>query len=243
MPIKYAVVHRSDPNNVGDLAANPLQYFLNKDEYRVIDIMNCSLEQIPTDVPLIIGGGGLLGNEIFGDVIEQLLQAPDTAKVMQQWTDVWNIVQHTNAKPRDRFMAKLQPLVHDYLNELDNTRQPRILWGAGHNADVAKRVKSIAYPGWMNYFDMVGIRDYKQPFKYVPCASCMHPALAKKYPIKNKVIWFEHKKQLIKATNFGSDSIPRFINSGGNMEQTIELLGSAKQLLLTVIMEHIGEHC
>ena len=37
MPIKYAVVHRSDPNNVGDLAANPLQYFLNKDEYQVID--------------------------------------------------------------------------------------------------------------------------------------------------------------------------------------------------------------
>ena len=52
MPIKYAVVHRSDPNNVGDLAANPLQYFLNKDEYQVIDIMNCSLEQIPTDVPV-----------------------------------------------------------------------------------------------------------------------------------------------------------------------------------------------
>jgi exopolysaccharide biosynthesis predicted pyruvyltransferase EpsI len=83
----------------------------------------------------------------------------------------------------------------------------------------------------MNYFDMVGIRDYKQPFKYVPCASCMHPALAKKYPIKNKVIWFEHKKQLIKATNFGSDSIPRFINSGGNMEQTIELLGSAETII------------
>jgi len=59
----------------------------------------------------------------------------------------------------------------------------------------------------------------------------MHPALAKKYPIRNKVIWFEHKKQLIKATNFGSDSIPRFINSGGNMDQTIELLGSAETII------------
>lgn len=231
MPIKYAVVHRSDPNNVGDLAANPLQYFLNKDEYKVIDIMNCSVEQIPTDVPLVIGGGGLLGNDLFGDVVESLLLAPDTAKAMQQWTDVWNIVQNTNAKPRDKFMAKLQPLVHDYLNELDNQRQPRILWGAGHNAETAKRTKAMAYPGWMNYFDMVGIRDYKQPFKWVPCASCMHPALAKKYPIRNKVIWFEHKKQLIKATNFGNDSIPRFINSGGNMDQTIELLGSAETII------------
>ena len=55
--------------------------------------------------------------------------------------------------------------------------------------------------------------------------------LQKKYPIRNKVIWFEHKKQLIKATNFGNDSIPRFINSGGNMDQTIELLGSAETII------------
>jgi hypothetical protein len=57
----------------------------------------------------------------------------------------------------------------------------------------------------------------------------MHPALRKQYPIKNDVIWFEHKKQLIKS--FGSDSIPRFINSGSNIEQTIELLGGATTII------------
>jgi exopolysaccharide biosynthesis predicted pyruvyltransferase EpsI len=41
------------------------------------------------------------------------------------------------------------------------------------------------------------------------------------------VIWFEHKKQLIKSTEFGKDPIPRFINSGDNVEETIRLLGSA----------------
>jgi hypothetical protein len=53
--------------------------------------------------------------------------------------------------------------------------------------------------------------------------------LTKTYAIKNDVIWFEHKKQMIK--DFGNDPIPRFINSGSNIEQTIELLGSANTIL------------
>ena len=31
--------------------------------------------------------------------------------------------------------------------------------------------------------------------------------------------------------NFGNDSIPRFVNSGSNIDQTIELLGSANIIL------------
>ena len=38
MAIKYVVTHRTDPNNVGDIASNPLQYFLQPDEYQVVDI-------------------------------------------------------------------------------------------------------------------------------------------------------------------------------------------------------------
>ena len=37
---KFTVVHRVDINNVGDLASNPLQYFLDRDEYDVIDIVD-----------------------------------------------------------------------------------------------------------------------------------------------------------------------------------------------------------
>ena len=53
----------------------------------------------------------------------------------------------------------------------------------------------------------------------------------KNYRIKNDIIWYEHKKQLIKSTHFGSKPIPRYINSGANMEQTIELLGSANTII------------
>jgi exopolysaccharide biosynthesis predicted pyruvyltransferase EpsI len=57
----------------------------------------------------------------------------------------------------------------------------------------------------------------------------MHPALRKQYTIKNDIIWFEHKKQLVK--DFGNDSIPRYINSGSNIDHTIELLGSANIII------------
>jgi exopolysaccharide biosynthesis predicted pyruvyltransferase EpsI len=55
----------------------------------------------------------------------------------------------------------------------------------------------------------------------------MHPALRENHIIKHPVIWFEHKKQMIKSTEFGNSPIPRFINSGDNIEETIRLLGSA----------------
>ena len=231
MAIKYVVVHRTDQNNVGDIASNPLQYFLQPDEYKVIDITTAHVEQYPADVPLIAGGGGLIGNEFFGDNLRTLLNNPDVNLAMQQWTDAWKHVSQANGPVRDKFLRKLQPLVHEYMNELDNSVGKRVLWGAGHNEDTAKRVKGLEYPSWLNYFNLVGIRDYKQQYNWVPCASCMHPALTKKYTIKNKVIWFEHKKQLIKSTGFGNDPIPRFINSGNNIDQTIELLGSAETII------------
>ena len=53
----------------------------------------------------------------------------------------------------------------------------------------------------------------------------------KSHIIKHPVIWFEHKKQLIKSTEFGTDPIPRFINSGDNIEETIRILGSAEVII------------
>jgi len=84
---------------------------------------------------------------------------------------------------------------------------------------------------YSSMFDKVTVRDYKQQYDYVPCASCMHPAFRKKYAIKNDIIWFEHKKQLVKSTEFATMSIPRFINSGANIEQVAELLGSANTII------------
>lgn len=227
---KFIVVHRQDENNVGDIAANPLQYFLKKDEYQVIDISKIHQSYYKAGIPIIVGGGGLLGNEFFGDSLKNLLQSNDKNQLLDLYDKKWQCSNPANNELADEFSMKFHDLINQYLEKIENDKAPKIIWGAGHNGDVTKKNKgTFIFPNYLAEFKLVGIRDYGQNINWVPCASCMHPALQKTYTIKNDIIWFEHKKQLIK--DFGNDSIPRFINSGSNIEQTIELLGSANIII------------
>jgi hypothetical protein len=229
---KCYVVHRVDKNNVGDMASNPLQYFLKPSEYTVVDITNVSTTHIPDNMPVITGGGGLLANHFMEDALRDLTVASDKTNLLNLGSQYWKQVSASNKGIRDQFFAKLNPLVKEFVDKLDKNKGPRIIWGAGHNGDYVKKIKgTLEYPAWLRDFDLVGVRDYGQQYEWAPCASCMHPALRKQYTIKNNVIWFEHKKQLLKSTEFGTDPIPRFINSGDNIDQTIEILGSANTII------------
>ena len=232
MSKKFYVVHRKDLNNVGDMASNPLQYFLNPDQYESIDIIDLLSAQIPDNATVIAGGGGLIANQFMDDVLRALTVPQDNNQLLNLADQYWKICSNGNAQVRQEFFSKLNPLVKEYIDKLSRTMGPRVIWGAGHNSDYIKKLKGdLEYPEWLRDFNLVGVRDYNQQYNWVPCASCMHPALRKKYPIKNDVVWFEHKKQLIKSAEFGSKPIPRFINSGDNIDQTIELLGSANVVI------------
>jgi hypothetical protein len=227
---KFTVVHRADQNNVGDLASNPLQYFLKPEEYQVVDITRINETEYNSNLPMVVGGGGLIGNELFGDVIPSLLPSADLNQLIQIQKQEWKLKDPANEKFHEEFMFAHRNFVKKYINLIKPRTSPRYIWGAGHNGPLDKRGDAdILYPDWLMNFDTVGVRDWDKNQPWVPCASCMHPALYKKYAIKNDVVFFEHKKQLIK--NFGNDSIPRFINSGSNIDQTIELLGSANIIL------------
>jgi len=228
--MKYVVVHRKDLNNVGDMASDPLQYFLKKEEYISIDINELSTAHIPEHAHLIVGGGGLIENQFFEEAMHNVLKGYDTSQLLNMPAKMWRLSTGANRQVRDEFFEKLNLLVKEYVDKLLTDKSKRIIWGAGHNnEDVKKSKGSITYPGYLNDYNLVGVRDYGQRFQWVPCASCMHPGLRKTYPIKNDIIWFEHKKQLIK--NFGDSPIPRFINSGNNIDQTLELLGSTNTIL------------
>lgn len=230
MPKCY-VVHRIDKNNVGDIASNPLQYFLKPNLYQSIDINEIHTTYLD-DKPIIAGGGGLINNYFFGDILYKLIQPSDKNQIANLANQYWQNFSSNNKVVRDAFFEKLNVLVAETISQLDCRKTPRIIWGAGHNGDYNKKSEyNLEYPDFLRNFDLVGLRDYNQQYQWVPCASCMHPALAKKYTIKNDVIWFEHKKQLVKSTDFGNDPIPRFINSGNNIEQTIEILGSANIII------------
>lgn len=225
------VVHRRDTNNVGDIASDPLQYFM-PGQYDVIDIINLPSAKYDGSRPIIVGGGGLIGNDFIGDDLEMLLSSNDYNQLVQVVNSAWKASDANHFDLQREFTDKLHKLVKEYIDKLSRrVTAPRIVWGAGHNQDMNKKVKSLQYPAFLSGFDRVGVRDHRQIYDWVPCASCMHPALEKKYAIKNDIIFFEHKKQLIKSTDFGNRSIPRYVNSGNNIEQTIELLGSANTIL------------
>lgn len=227
MTLKFVVAHRKDPNNVGDIASNPLQYFLKPDEYQTIDVANLQKEVYPTDVPLILGGGGLIANEFFGNVTAKLLDTPDRLQLAEMQKS-WKLVDKSQDSVHGEFKQRYTEAFEYAFNNLPTVSAPRYAWGVGHNSN---DVGDPTYPEELINYAAVGIRDYNVGFDWAPCASCMHPALRKKYKTKNPVIWFEHKKQLIKDRVFGQHPIPRFINSGNNIEQTIELLGSAETIL------------
>lgn len=229
---KFTVVHRADPNNVGDLASNPLQYFLQDDQYQVVDVTNLGLAQLDDDLPLIVGGGGLIANDFLDPFMNRLQVQNDILQLRRLFEERWNLCSSVNKGLHKEFTEEFRSLIQKYIKQVDKPKNFRAVWGAGHNSEVARDKKGnlfIEYPNWLVDYDLVGIRDHTESYDWVPCASSMHSALRKKYAIKNDIIWFEHKKQLLK--DFGSDPIPRFINSGSNVEQTIELLGSANIIL------------
>jgi coenzyme F420-reducing hydrogenase delta subunit len=228
---KFLVAHRVDRNNVGDMASNPLQYFLKEDEYQVVDIASLEESTYPDDIPVIVGGGGLINNDFMGDFHHAFTEGSDKVKLQNLWQNTWKL---SNEKYKDinrEFNDRYQLLIQEYIDKLEFERRPRFIWGAGHNGNPEIEWEEIKWPKLLSEYSLIGSRDFhsKSRFQYVPCASCLHPALRKKYTIKNDIIIFEHKKQLIKE--FGNDPIPRFVNSGDNIEQTIELLGSANIIL------------
>lgn len=231
MVAKFVVVHRLDRNNIGDMSSNPLQYFLSPDEYEVVDAANVSKEKYNPKLPMIVGGGGLIDNDFMGDFLREVFESPDSLQLQRMYVEGWTLCNLEYKELYDEFNKKYQSLIEEYLNQVPNTSSPKFIWGAGHNGSPDLDFENIRWPKVLAKFRYVGLRDYheKSKFNWVPCASCMHPAFDKEYTIKNDVIWFEHKKQLIK--DFGDDVIPRFVNTGANIEQTIELLGSANTIL------------
>jgi hypothetical protein len=242
MSIKAVVIHRRDANNIGDMASDPLQYFLKDSEYEKVDITQIGRHPFPDDIPVIYGGGGLLANEFFGEAIDMVFDRPDVSQLNEMWDHRWRLCNPKYKELYAEFNKRLKEDVVNIIKQIEeNKKVKRVIWGAGHNQRDYNPANShnIKYPRRMKDFDLIGVRDYwddlfqaQHPeWDWVPCASCMHPAFDKKYPVKNDIIVFEHKKQLIKGNDFGPTPVPRFINSGSNMEQTIELLGSANTIL------------
>ena len=229
MAKKYVEVYRKDPNNIGDFYSNPLRYFADKDDkVQSVDIANPWQSEWDDNSTMIFGGGGLIANEFFGNNITNIIESDDSASLDNMWENRWHLRNSNNAKLHEKFTTEMQKLFAETKRSLHKNNGRKILWGAGHNS---KSNGTWKWPKYLQEFDLVGVRDYRCGFEWVPCPSCMHPAFDKKYDVQHKVIWFEHKKQLVKNADFGSEPAFRIVNSGQNFDQTIAILGSAETIV------------
>lgn len=103
-------------------------------------------------------------------------------------------------------------------------------WGLGNNMlDDKKRgyvSETVPLPEYVKYFDLLGIRDDIEGYRWVPCASCMHPAFSQKYDILHDIVIFEHKRIPINI-----DGFPKMSNNGNDIEKIIRFLASGETVL------------
>lgn len=112
---------------------------------------------------------------------------------------------------------------HNWINFLDEyskiKKNKSAIWGAGLNYHGERN--NSHYPEFVKNFDLVGIRDYVEGLRWVPCASCMDTSFNKEYPINNKIVVFEHVENNIET------DLPKFKNNQ-TIEKAIAFLGSSE---------------
>lgn len=84
-------------------------------------------------------------------------------------------------------------LLHEGVDVFMEQADPKsIVWGAGSNYHDPNHTP---FPDWLDRFTFVGLRDFGNPWNYVPCASCLHPAFDENFgePSQEVVVYEHHQ--------------------------------------------------
>lgn len=99
-----------------------------------------------------------------------------------------------------------------------------VAWGIGINGHgETKRV----WPKFLDEFDLVGLRDWDSPWRFVPCVSCLNKVFDRrlKEP-KNETVVFNHRE-----FPTGLDLLPSMENHEVSLGKVIKFLGSAREVV------------
>lgn len=114
-------------------------------------------------------------------------------------------------------------LLHEGVDVFMEQADPgSIVWGAGSNYHDPNHAP---FPDWLDRFTFVGLRDFGNPWNYVPCVSCLHPEFDAPLgdPCHEAVVYEHHQVPVnipdlprmnngLPAGEFGS--VLRFLASG-----------------------------
>ncbi len=140
-------LHRTNTNNVGDLKCSPVGYFDFLRDAQQLDILAFKQSETPS-----------------AEARREWLATVSEAEMI--------IVGGGGLLGIDFFEPGLAKLF-----EIRKPSGKVVLWGAGHNAWVIGDWRKLKFG--LNLasmeFDLLGVRDFNQGLRWVPCVSCMSP--------------------------------------------------------------------
>ncbi|MGF7004628.1 hypothetical protein [Aminobacter sp. BE322] len=184
---QFIFIH-SITNNIGDLMSCPIKYF------KMFDVKN-SFELSSKELLETIGFYG----------VDAVLNCLDGKFVVFGGGGLIGLDRH-NVHER----------VIDFLSLFADRGGDVVVWGAGHNRIDGFREwlsgsGANPYPSAFERFRLVGLRDYPNPYDWVPCVSCMHPVFDEKFTSRYKCVAFLHGHE---SDHFGEEfsNIPNMFN-------------------------------
>ena len=115
----------------------------------------------------------------------------------------------------------------DTLNLMLSGASRSIFWGGGSNTHGGDDLEDDCK--LLSEIDLVGVRDYGLPFRWVPCVSCMHSYFDESVDRERGVVVYEHQDYPIDLPS-GAD-FPRMDNRESDFFKVVSFLGSAESVI------------
>jgi len=200
-------ISRKDTSNAGDLSSCPIHYFPNFAGSDWIDILYLETVDLSKYDQIIVGGGGLLGNDNFIKSIKLL--EPYAEKTFFWGTGINSKIDNPKKlTKKDIHILKLNSCL-DY--KLDMFKKENI--GIRDSS-----------------------KNHKIDFFHVPCSSCLHKIFDKDYEIEREFLLISHPKisSILnpekKGGKFYADK-KRIFTTAMDIEETVTEIKKSKYII------------
>jgi hypothetical protein len=178
--MKLLNIYHRHAANAGDLASSPLKYFSYDCES--FELGAASSDTCPSADAVIVGGGGLISNNTFNETINLALQTVAGPKIL------WGAGFNKRSYPFN-FQRELDGLAGFKSEVRGFLRRGKLLKKSTWQESLEHDAKQ--YPTLDSRYTLIGVRDWGTSYRWVPCASCMHPILDEarsRHPAKDLLI-------------------------------------------------------
>ncbi|MBV32385.1 MAG: hypothetical protein CMK36_02950 [Porticoccaceae bacterium] len=118
------------------------------------------------------------------------------------------------------------------LNYITNLKPDSIIyWGVGHNKHYNENIPRLnsSSKALLRASKLWGVRDKIEGLNYLPCSSCMHPALGMNLGLRNDIVIYEHEHIPLSTSDL--DNKPKMTNNNHDFEEVVNFLGSANYVI------------